>query len=130
LLNLGYSASNMSFGMGGGLLQKNNRDTHKFALKCSAVRVNGIWQDVYKDPAVYDDNWHKVDEKSFKASKRGRQELIYNPQTDEYKTIRLEEMQPYLNDGWEAALETVMEDGYMVRDVSFAEVRKNAGMIV
>lgn len=128
LMDAGYSASNMAFGMGGGLLQKVNRDTHRFALKCSAVRVNGEWRDVYKDPSIYDENWHKVDEKSFKASKRGRQELIYNRATDEYKTVRLEELGDYPE--WEQAMETVMEDGYMVRDVSFTEVRQNAGMIV
>lgn len=129
LMELGYSASNMAFGMGGGLLQKNNRDTHKFALKCSAVRVNDEWIDVYKDPAVYDENWHEVDEKSFKSSKRGRQELIYNPTKDEYKTVRLEDMDEYIVDGWEQALETVMENGTMVRDVSFTEIRKNAGIL-
>jgi len=35
LKNEGYSASNISFGMGGYLLQKLNRDTQKFAMKCS-----------------------------------------------------------------------------------------------
>ncbi len=129
LMAIGYSASNMAFGMGGGLLQKVNRDTHKFALKCSAVRVNGEWIDVYKDPAVYDENWHTMGQKSFKASKRGRQELIYNPATDEYKTVRLEAMDEYITNGWEQALETVLEDGYMVRDVSFTEIRQNAGMV-
>lgn len=130
LMVMGYSASNIAFGMGGGLLQRVNRDTHKFALKCSAVRVNGVWQDVYKDPAVYDENWHEVNVKSFKASKRGRQELIHNANTDEYKTVRFEEMNEYINNGWTQALETVMEDGCMVRNVDFTEIRKNAGMII
>jgi nicotinamide phosphoribosyltransferase len=128
LMALGYSASNMAFGMGGGLLQKNNRDTHKFALKCCAARINGKWVDVYKDPSVYDEDWNKLDEASFKASKRGRLELMYNQTTDEYKTVRLEECEAMGTD-WEIALETVLEDGYMVRDVTFEEVRKNAGII-
>jgi len=128
LMALGYSASNMAFGMGGGLLQKNNRDTHKFALKCSAVRVNGVWQDVYKDPAVYDEDWNKLETTSFKASKRGRLELLYNSVTDEYKTIRLEEIPNDMGD-WEPLLETVLEDGYMIRNVSFDEVRRNSGML-
>ncbi len=128
LMALGYSASNMSFGMGGGLLQKNNRDTHKFALKCSAVRVNGVWEDVYKDPAVYDEDWNKLETKSFKASKSGRLELMYNSVTDEYRTMRLEEIPDDQGD-WEPLLETVFEDGYMVRDMTFTEVRQNSGMI-
>ena len=128
LMDMGYSASNMAFGMGGGLLQKNNRDTHKFALKCSAVRVNGVWQDVYKDPAVYDENWNKLETTSFKASKRGRLELMWNPITDEYKTVRREDIVA-MPPEWEVALHTVMEDGYMMRNTSFAEVRRNAGTI-
>lgn len=130
LMELGFSASNMAFGMGGGLLQKVNRDTHKFALKCSAIHVNGSWLDVYKEPAVYDENWNKIDQKSFKTSKKGRQELIYNKNTDEYKTIRVEIMQAYLDSGWEQALETVMEDGCMVRETPFTEIRQNSGMVV
>jgi nicotinamide phosphoribosyltransferase len=33
----GWSADNVTFGMGGGLLQKLDRDTHEFAFKCSEV---------------------------------------------------------------------------------------------
>lgn len=51
---LGYSADNFAFGMGGGLLQKVNRDDLKFAMKCSAIGVQEnnelVWKDVYKDP--------------------------------------------------------------------------------
>lgn len=46
----GYSASNIAFGMGGALLQQHNRDTQKFAMKCSSVTVNGEEVDVFKDP--------------------------------------------------------------------------------
>ena len=41
----GWSADNIAFGSGGGLLQKVNRDTSKFAFKCSAVEVDGEWRD-------------------------------------------------------------------------------------
>ena len=44
------SIDNIAFGMGGGLLQKVDRDTYGWAMKCSAARVNGQWRDVYKDP--------------------------------------------------------------------------------
>ena len=39
----GWSADNIAFGMGGALLQIVNRDTQKFAMKCSSARVNGKW---------------------------------------------------------------------------------------
>lgn len=46
----GFSAENFAFGSGGDLMQNVNRDTCKFAIKCSAIKVNGQWRDVYKDP--------------------------------------------------------------------------------
>jgi nicotinamide phosphoribosyltransferase len=52
------------FGMGGGLLQKVNRDTLRWAMKCSAVSPNGtLWQSIQKNP---------LDQS--KASKPGRQD--------------------------------------------------------
>lgn len=50
MLKLGYSAENIAFGSGGDLMQKLDRDTCKFAIKCSAAKVNGQWRDVFKDP--------------------------------------------------------------------------------
>lgn len=44
------AASNFVFGMGGGLLQGPNRDDAKFAMKGSAVCIDGIWKDIFKDP--------------------------------------------------------------------------------
>ena len=61
----GWSASNIAFGMGGELLQKLNRDTNKFAFKCSAACVDGQWRDVSKSP-IGDPG---------KASKAGRVEV-------------------------------------------------------
>lgn len=49
---MGFSADNLAFGMGGALLQKHDRDTYKFAMKCSAICVDGDWRDVYKDPVT------------------------------------------------------------------------------
>lgn len=64
---LKISGDNLSFGMGGQLLQSLNRDTMKFAMKCSAImKTKGVWEDVYKDP-VTDQG---------KRSKRGRLALI------------------------------------------------------
>ena len=47
----GYSATNIAFGMGAGLLQKGlDRDTHKFAFKCSWAMVDGKEVEVFKQP--------------------------------------------------------------------------------
>jgi len=64
----GWSAENVSVGMGGGLLQKLDRDTMRFAMKASAIEIDGTWTDVYKDP--------KTD--PGKRSKRGRLALVNN----------------------------------------------------
>lgn len=45
-----WSAENVAFGMGGGLLQLPNRDTQKFAMKMSAIKINGVWMKVFKNP--------------------------------------------------------------------------------
>jgi nicotinamide phosphoribosyltransferase len=51
MVHHGFSTSNIAFGMGAGLLQKCDRDTFKFAMKCSAIQhFNGFWSDVFKDP--------------------------------------------------------------------------------
>lgn len=64
----GFSVDNIAFGMGGALLQKVNRDTLKFAMKCSAIQINNEWHDVYKKP---------VGDLS-KESKRGRFSVVWN----------------------------------------------------
>lgn len=50
MIQKGWSADNISFGSGGGLLQKFNRDTLKCAFKASYVEVNGKGRDIYKAP--------------------------------------------------------------------------------
>lgn len=52
LLVDGYSAENVSFGMGGALLQKVDRDTQRFAYKASAGLIDGQYRGIYKDPVT------------------------------------------------------------------------------
>jgi nicotinamide phosphoribosyltransferase len=105
----GFAADNIAFGMGGGLLQQMNRDTQKFAMKCSAARINGEWLDVFKDP-VTDPG---------KVSKKGRLDLIRDGSTREYLTYAMgatRTAQP-------SELVEVFSNGRLVREWSFAEVR-------
>lgn len=108
----GWSADNLVFGMGGGLLQKINRDTLKFAFKCSWAQIDGKGREVYKDP-ITDPG---------KKSKRGRLKLIKttngNYQTVEERTVR--ENKEGLD-----LLETVFENGKIVKEWQFEEVRAN-----
>jgi nicotinamide phosphoribosyltransferase len=107
----GWSADNLVFGSGGGLLQKVNRDTLKFAFKCSSIVVNGAARDVFKRPVT--DNG--------KQSKSGRFKLV-NTQGGESNAFRtVPETAP-----GEDVLETVFENGEIVKRTTFDEVRRRA----
>lgn len=109
LKRAGFSADNVAFGMGGALLQQMNRDTQKFAMKASAIKVNGVWRDVFKDP-VTDPG---------KKSKKGRLDLIRV--NGGVKTVSREEAE-----GHEKVLKVVFENGKLVKDWTFEEVRANS----
>lgn len=103
----GWSIENIAcFGMGGGLLQKVNRDTQRSAFKCSAQMRNDVWVDIQKDPL----------DKS-KKSKAGRLKLIKDG--NDYKTVRIEEP-------GEDLLVTVFENGELLVDQKFDDVRARA----
>jgi nicotinamide phosphoribosyltransferase len=110
ITNLGFSTTNIAFGMGGGLLQQLDRDTQKFAMKCSAVKVGDELRDVNKDP-ITDPG---------KKSKAGQLELIRR--NGEYKTVKRQEVFP--TDSLE--LQTVFENGKILIDYTFDEVRANS----
>ena len=117
----GYATDNLAFGMGGGLLQQLNRDTQKFALKCSAARIDGRWIDVYKDP---------VTDKG-KQSKRGRMTLLRHRELGTFQTVPVPPQAESLADvvkppGYDDAMVTVWENGHLVHDWTFAEVRNRA----
>lgn len=50
LMEDGWSLDNVAFGMGGGLLQRMDRDTHKFAFKVCEALIDGEWVPVSKSP--------------------------------------------------------------------------------
>lgn len=98
----GIAAENIVFGMGGGLLQKHNRDTQRSAFKCSAQLRN--------------DEWINIKKNTFgKKSKTGRLALIHK--NDSYQTVP---------EGDNNILQTVFLDGVITKEYSFQEVRENA----
>ena len=106
----GFSAENIAFGMGGGLLQKVNRDTYSFAMKTNArLDDAGRWHDVFKRPATM----------NVKASKAGRQAVVSG--LGGLEAARLDELKERRNH-----LEPVWKDGELLRDWSFAEIRERA----
>jgi nicotinamide phosphoribosyltransferase len=106
----GWSADNITFGMGGALLQQLNRDTQQFAFKCSNVTVNGEDRDVFKDPVEGRD----------KASKRGR--LALHHKNGEWTTMRLRRGVEDADD----RLKPVFQNGELLVNQSVAEVRRRS----
>ena len=104
VLSAGWSLDNLVFGSGGGLLQACDRDTQRFALKCSWVNVSGEERDVYKAPAS----------DMSKASKRGKLKLIKTD--DGYETRNIA-------DPRQDQLHEVFRNGHILRRTSLDDVR-------
>jgi nicotinamide phosphoribosyltransferase len=112
----GYSADNIAFGQGGALLQIVNRDDQRFAMKCSAVEVNGVWRDVFKDPVT----------DPHKRSKAGRLALL--KKENAYLTVRVgsEAQADAIGNGYTPALQLVFENGSLQADQRFQSIRERA----
>src|SRR5262249_37522689 len=101
----GLAADNVFCGMGGGLLQRVNRDTFNFGQKTNAVCVNGEWIDVRKTPTG----------STMKHSKAGRLALKYSH--GKYETVRKDSIPPAEN-----LLQPVFRNGKLLRMWNFSEV--------
>jgi nicotinamide phosphoribosyltransferase len=130
LLDHGFSATNIAFGMGGALLQQHNRDTLKFAMKCSHIyrlpdgsetqdevlyELDGeelVSVDVFKDP-VTDHG---------KVSKAGRLDLIRDG-SGNYQTIAIGNLSAHPD----TEMVDVFEDGKLLKEWNFdADIRPRA----
>lgn len=106
----GYSVENIAtFGMGGGLLQKINRDTQRFAFKSSAQKRNGVWHDIQKMPKDLT-----------KASKKGKLKLVRD-ENNQLITVPDTDPRPDV-------LVTVFENGVLLKEYTLEEIRKNAAV--
>lgn len=102
-----YSTDNISFGMGGGLLQA-TRDLLYWAQKANAICVNNSWHDVSKNPAT----------DPTKKSLAGVQAVV-RESDGSYSVIRADS----LRDGQENLLVPVWKQGKMTQDPNFEEIR-------
>ncbi len=107
----GYSADNIAFGQGGKLLQGVDRDTQKFAMKCSSIVVDGAPRDVYKQPIT----------DMGKESKKGRVTL-YRDETGLFTDVEG-------RTDVQEVLETVFLDGKLTKEYSFDEIRERAVVV-
>lgn len=111
----GVAAENLVLGMGGALLQKVNRDTQKFALKCSYAEVNGQAVEVKKSPMEMNAQGEIV--KSFKTSKAGKLKLVKSE--NGFTTVNEHEQGTDL-------LQTVFENGELKISHTFESIRERA----
>ena len=84
-------------------------------------RGDGAWRDVYKDP---------VTDKG-KTSQRGRLSLLRSERGDAYRTVAAPREAASADDvaipaGFRPALEVVYENGRLLREWSFDEIRERS----
>lgn len=109
-----WSAENIAFGMGGGLLQKCDRDTLKFAIKCSAaIDRNGKVVEVYKDP-ISDPG---------KKSRKGFLDVVRNVKGELEVVEGLKSGEGVIG----SAMITYFKDGELLIKESFDKIRERAG---
>jgi nicotinamide phosphoribosyltransferase len=119
MLGASYSATNVAFGMGGALLQQHNRDTQQFAMKCSYMEADGKGICVFKNP---------VGDRG-KKSKTGKLDLVKSMFGTRFATVAhctgkngIAQAESYSH----TAMVTVFENGVILKEYTFDEVRKNA----
>ena len=100
--------------LGGGLLQMCNRDTLRFAMKCSSITADGKEIDVYKDPVT----------DTVKKSKRGRLDLI--KVDGEYRTVVIPDGEIEVEN---SEMIIVYEDGELRECFGFDEIRERAMLL-
>ena len=109
------AADNLLTGSGGGLLEENlNRDTNRFAIKVSYAEMGGKSINVSKSP--------KTD--GSKASKSGKMKLHFS--NNAFITITSSEETEIMFNSYVDSLQTVYENGNLLVDENFSNVRKRA----
>jgi len=122
MIEEGFSIENIAFGMGGALLQKVDRDTQKFAFKCSHIVINGESVDVRKNPIEINENGERV--QSFKKSKAGYLKLM--SKDDQNAVFEQMFTQEHSQDEIGDLMVTVFENGVLLKEWTFEEIRERA----
>lgn len=117
----GFASTNIVFGVGSYTYQYNTRDTFGFAMKATYGEINGVGQEIFKNPITDDGT---------KKSAKGLLQ-VFNNRSDTQGNIQLFDGNdtPTLNDQctWEqergGLLTTVFKDGKLVRSTTLEEIR-------
>jgi len=121
MIERNLSVDNIAFGMGGGLLQAWDRDTLKYAMKASAIKMKGetFWRDVYKDPVH-----------GGKTSKKGRLGVMVQCGVGScgIRTVPKSVADDPRNIGEKNMMRVVYRDGELLVDETLAEIRERAAL--
>lgn len=110
----GYAPDNFNSGSGGDLMQNLNRDTSKFAIKCSSVTLEDrTLRDVRKEPIT----------DLGKMSKAGRVSTFRDINTNNYVVSRLDSTYEW---NLEEALELVYENGKVFNTYTLDQIRAHS----
>jgi nicotinamide phosphoribosyltransferase len=109
-MNKGF-ASQVVFGIGSYTFQYNTRDTFGIAVKGTYVEIDGVGQDIFKDP-ITDDGTKKSAVGLLRVEKENGNYVLYDKQTIEQSN--------------QGELKTVFLNGKLIKDWTLKEVRTNA----
>lgn len=104
----GFASSNIVFGVGAQTYQRNTRDTLGFAIKATSITINGAEKAIFKAPKTDD---------GLKKSQKGR--------------VKVTTLESYidgltaLDDCSDDLLEVIFENGKLVKETNFDEIRQN-----
>ncbi|MEG9500010.1 nicotinate phosphoribosyltransferase [Mannheimia indoligenes] len=104
----GFASSNIVFGVGAQTYQRNTRDTLGFAIKATYITINGVEKAIFKAPKTDD---------GLKKSQKGRVKVITLDSYVDGLTA--------LDDFSDDLLELVFENGKLVKETNFDEIRQN-----
>lgn len=104
----GFASSNIVFGVGAQTYQKNTRDTLGFAMKATSITINGVEKAIFKDPKTDD---------GLKKSQKGRVKVL----SSEHYIDGLTAADDFSGD----LLELLFEDGKLIKQTTFDQIRHN-----
>jgi nicotinamide phosphoribosyltransferase len=107
LMDKGFSAGNIVFGVGSYTYQYMTRDTFGMAVKATWGQVNGVGRDIQKDPKT-GDGVKKSATGLLRVEKEGDKFVLYDKQTP--------------NQAMQGALRTVFVDGGVMHEEKFYQI--------
>lgn len=104
------AACNLVLGVGSYTYQFKSRDSLGFAVKATAVKINGEIRPIFKQPKTDDGTKNSLKGLITVVSNESGKYVAYDEQTEEQET--------------QGCLETVFKDGKLYRDYSLSEIRE------